>query len=101
MLVASVAFAVAGAPRGSRLREPDAGHCNDGGAPPARAHQRHIPNAVHFQDGAQLVQQERDVVAGPLFAELAKLRNVFADLRCRNPHALPQFLGGCRLDAFV
>jgi len=37
MLVASVAFAVAVAPRGSRPREPDAGHCNDGGGLPARA----------------------------------------------------------------
>lgn len=39
----------------------------------AHADQRHVPDAVNLEDGFQPLEQERDVVPGPLLAEFAEL----------------------------
>ncbi len=67
----------------------------------AGADQCHVPDAVHLQDGAQFIEQEGDVVAGALLAELAELGDILADLGGGDAHLFAQVLGGGGLHAEV
>lgn len=60
----------------------------------ACADQCHVPNAVHLQDGLQLVDQELDRITRCLLAELAELRDVLADLGSGDAHVVAQLLRG-------
>ena len=47
----------------------------------AHADERHRPFAIDFEDAAELIAEMADPVAGTLLAELAKMRQVLANLR--------------------
>jgi hypothetical protein len=60
----------------------------------ARAHQRHVPLALHLEDAAQMFNQVGDLVAGALLAEFPEVGQVLANLGRADAQAFAQLAGG-------
>jgi len=66
-----------------------------------RANQRHCPRSIEAEDLVDLLEQSLDVVADALLAELAEVRQVFADLGGCHIDAITELLGRYRQHTFV
>jgi len=66
----------------------------EGAAKVAGADDGDIPIGADLKDAAQLIDQVLDLIPRALFAELAEVREVFADLGRADPERVAHFMTG-------